>query len=235
VRVVLNWADPALPFLGGDDIAAKALVNNLDLRVVDPSGNTWNPWTLDKNNADANATRAVNSVDNVEMVEIPNAAPGTYRVFVTGTSVTQGPQEAVVVANARGARPCFDVQELSGTVNNSAGTATAIAESEKVYAGLCDSTDVDFYSFTATKTGPVSVTITTGDTPLRVTLTGNGISRTVDIPANSTATLTADVTTVPNAITLKIEANGALGAEPQYSFTAEYPELRKAKRRASRG
>ncbi|HUR81933.1 MAG TPA: S8 family serine peptidase [Thermoanaerobaculia bacterium] len=231
VRVVLNWADPALPFLGHDDIAAKSLVNNLDLRVVDPSGNTWSPWTLDKNSIDANAVRGVNDVDPVEMVEIPNAAPGTYRIRVTGTNVAQGPQDAVVVANVRSARPCSDVQES----NNSAATATAIAESAKVFAGLCDSADVDFYSFTATKTGPVSVTIKTGDTPVRATLTGNGISRTQDIAANSTVTLNADVTSAPNALTLKIEAAGALGVEPQYSFTAEYPELRKAKRRTTRG
>jgi hypothetical protein len=234
LRVVLNWADPAIPYLGGDDIAAKALVNDLDLSITDPSGTTWRPWVLDLANAGANATRAVNTVDNTEMVEIPNAAPGVYRVTAFGTNVAEGPQKAVLVTNARTARPCFDVQELS-SANNSADRATRIADHAPVFGGLCDPADVDFYSFVATQTGPVSVTIRTGDTPLRATLTGNGISRTQDIPANSTAVLNADVTTVPNAITLKIEAFGALGVEPQYSFTAEFPELRKPKRRSSRG
>lgn len=236
VRVVLNWADPAIPYLGGNVIVApKALVNNLDLRVVDPSGNAWQPYVLDLGNPQAAATRGVNNVDNVEMVEIPNAAPGTYRIVATGTRVTEGPQRAVLVTSVRTARPCFDLQELAGVNNNAADRASAIAGGTKVFGGLCDPADVDYYTFTATKTGPVSVTITAGDTPLRATLTGNGVSRTQDIPANTTAVLNADVNVAPNALTLKIEASGALGAEPQYNFTPEFPELRKAKRRATRG
>ena len=38
LRIVLNWADPAIALLGGDDVTQLALVNDLDLRVVDPSG-----------------------------------------------------------------------------------------------------------------------------------------------------------------------------------------------------
>jgi hypothetical protein len=233
VRVVLNWADPAIPYLGGDDIAARALVNNLDLRVVDPSGNSWQPYVLDANSLQGNATRGVNNVDNVEMVEIPNATPGVYRIVATGTNVTQGPQQAVLVTNVRTARPCFDVQEVS-SANNSADRATPIAATQSVFGGLCDQADVDFYTFTATRTGPVSVTITTGDTPLRATLTGNGVSRTQDVPVNSTVVLNADVNVVPNVLTLKIEAAGALGVEPQYKLTPEFPELRKPKRRGTR-
>ena len=235
LRAVLVWADPALPFLGGDDIAAKALVNDIDLYVVDPSGNTWHPWVLDRTNVNGNATRAANKVDNVEMVEIPNAAPGVYRILAAARSINQGPQQAVLVSNIRAARPCTDVNEGNGSFNNSADRATAIADAQTVYGGLCDIADVDFYAIRATATGPMSVTIRAGDTPLRATLTGNGISRTQDIPANSTATLNADVTTAPNAITLKIEAAGAFGVEPQYSFVAQFPETRKPKRRSSRG
>jgi hypothetical protein len=236
VRVVLNWADPAIPYLGGDDyVAEKALVNNLDLRVVDPTGTTWRPYVLDANNVQGSATRGVNNVDNVEMVEIPNAAPGVYRIVAAGTNVTEGPQPAVIVSNVRGARPCVDVQEPAGSNNNSVERATSISAGQKVFAGLCDIADVDVYRFTATKTGPLSITITTGDTPVRATLDGNGISRTQDIPANTTAVLNADVNTAPNTITLRIASDGPFGVEPQYSFTPEYPELLKPKRRATRG
>ncbi|HEX6083769.1 MAG TPA: S8 family serine peptidase [Thermoanaerobaculia bacterium] len=235
LRVVLNWPDPAIPFFGGDVyVAEKSLVNNLDLRVVDPAGNVWLPYVLDRNNPQAHATRGVNDVDNIEMVEIPNAAPGIYRVVATGTNVADGPQPAVLVTTVRTARPCVDVQEPAGINNNGVERATSIAGGGKVFAGLCDAADVDFYSFTATKTGAVSVTITTGDTAVRATLTGNGIARSQDIPAFTTAVLNADVNTAPNAVTLKIEASGAFGVEPQYNFTAEFPELRKPKRRAAR-
>ena len=101
LRVVLNWADPAIPYLGGDDVAAKALINDLDLRIVDPAGNTILPWTLNKDDVNAHATRGVNTVDPVEMIEIANAAPGVYRVLATGTNVMEGPQTAVLVTSGR--------------------------------------------------------------------------------------------------------------------------------------
>jgi hypothetical protein len=236
LRIVLNWADPpiALPAGSNDDIAEEALVNNLDVRVVDPSGNVHLPWVLDRNNVGANATRGVNNVDNVEMVEIPNAAPGTYRVVATGTRVNEGPQTAVLVSSVRTARPCFDLQELS-TSNNTADSAYAgLSSGAVIYGGLCSSTDVDFYRLVATQTGPVSVTITTGDTALRATLTGTGISRTQDIAANSTAVLNADANVAPNTITLKIEPAGTLGAEPQYSFTPTFGVNAPPKRRTVR-
>jgi subtilisin family serine protease len=233
LRVVLNWPDPFIVYdPTQSDIAAKALVNNLDLRVIDPSGNTVFPWILNKDDYQANATRGVNNVDNIEMVEIANAAPGTYRVLATGTSVLEGPQSAVLVTNARTARPCRDIQEIG---NDSPGGAYGnLPPGHLVAGGLCTQGDVDFYKFNVTRTGPLSVTITTGDTPLRATLTGNGISRTQDIAANTTAVLNADVNSVPNPVLLKIEAAGTLGAEPQYTFTASFQEKRQQKRNAVR-
>lgn len=234
VRVVLNWSDPYIIYDPRfSDIAAKALVNNLDLRVIDPSGATILPWVLDKDNVEANATRGVNNVDNVEMVEIANAVPGVYRVIATGTSVPEGPQSAVLVTNARTARPCRDVQEVSG--NDSADRAYGnLPPGQLVAAGLCSQGDVDFYKFNVTKTGPFSVSVTAGDTPLRATITGTGISRTQVVEANTTAVLTADVNSVPNLVTLKIEAAGPLGAEPQYTFTSSFPEKRQPKRHTVR-
>ena len=232
LRVVLNWPDPYILYIPPDDIAEVALVNDLDLRVVGPSGATVFPWVLDKDNYQANATKSINVVDNVEVVDIPNAAPGTYRVIATGTHVAEGPQSAVLVANARTARPCRDIQEIG---NDSAGGAYGnLPPGHLVAGGLCTQGDIDFYKFNVTKTGPISVTITTGDTPLRATLTGNGISRTQDIAVNTTAVLNADVNTVPNAVLLKIEAAGTLGAEPQYTFTASFQEKRQQKRHAVR-
>ncbi len=234
LRVVLNWADPYIPYDPKfSDIAAKALVNNLDLRVVDPSGATIHPWVLNKDSVEAHATKAVNDVDNVEMVEIVDAVPGVYRVFATGTSVLEGPQSAVLVTNARTARPCRDVQEPSG--NDTADRAYGnLPPGQLVAAGLCSQGDVDFYKFNVTKAGPVSVTITTGDTALRATLTGTGISRTQEIPVHSTAVLNADANSVPNPVTLKIEAAGAIGVEPQYTFVASFEETRQPKRRTVR-
>lgn len=234
-RVVLQWNDPAIiPDPRSDDeIAAVALVNDLDLRVIGPDSTVYLPWVLDKNAPNANATKGVNSIDNTEMVDIANAPAGLYRVVVSGTRVTSGPQAAVVVTSVpiSNVAPCSDLQEP----NNEAGTAYGnLTGGSSISGAICADGDLDFYKFTATKTGPVSVTITAGDTPLRATLTGNGISRTQDIPANSTATLNADVNSVPNAITLKIEAIGARGDAPSYRFTPTFGVENGARRRGVR-
>ncbi len=235
VRVLLQWNDPpiaASPTFP-DDIAPVALVNNLDLKVIGPDSTVYLPWVLNKNDPNANATKGVNSIDNTEMLELANAAPGSYRVVVTGTRVTEGPQTAVVVASVpvSNAPVCKDLQEP----NNDAGAAYGnLTGGSAVSGGLCAADDLDFYKFLATRTGPVSVTVTAGDTALRVTLTGTGIARTQDIPAGATATLNADANSVPNAITVKIEAIGTRGDVPTYVFTPTFGVDNGTRRRSTR-
>jgi len=234
LRVVLDWADPSIPYLGGDDIAAKALVNDLDLTVIDPAGATHLPYVLNKDQYTANATLGVNNTDNTEMLEIPNAAPGVYRVIATGTKITEGPQTAVLVSSVTAAAVCRDPQEV-GTSNDTAATAHGnLVSGAGVSGAICTQSDVDFFKFEPTAAGPVSVTITAKDTPLRVTLTGTGVNTSVDVPANSTRTLNANVGTAPLPLVLKIEATGAVGVAPQYSFTPTYATTTQERRHASR-
>lgn len=234
-RAVLNWPDPPIFLLpGDDDIAAKALVNDLDLKVLGPDGTEHLPWKLNKENYTADATRGVNDVDVTEMVDIPNAAAGTYRVVVTGRDVKQGPQNAVLVTSARTAAPCRDVQELV-VRNDTPETAFGnLAPNQTTTAGLCTQDDVDFYKFVVTKAGTINVTITTGDTAVRASLSGTGLSTGAEIPAHSTFNLSAPVGSVPLAVTLKIEAMGTRGAESQYSFRTSFGETGKPRRRGVR-
>lgn len=234
LKVLLNWADPPTILLGDAEVTAPTLVNDLDLKVIDPQGNTVLPYVLDRVNYQANATRGVNKVDNVELVEIANAPAGTYRVVATGTKVAAGPQTAVVVANATlgaAALPCVDVIEKLASNDTPASAFGNLAAGQQFSAGICAANDLDHYKFVATKTGPVSITVTAGDTPLRATLTATGINTTVDVPANSSRTLNANATTVPLQFVLKIEANGTLGTA-QYSFTTQFGETVQQRRRA---
>ena len=237
LRVLLNWADPPTVLLGDEEITDSVLINDLDLKVIDPLGNTHFPYVLDRVNFQANATRGVNNVDNVELVEFANAPAGTYRVIVTGTRVADGPQKAVVVANATLGNvilPCFDLVEKLAT-NDTPGTAFGnIGSGQQITAGICSASDVDHYKFVASKAGPVSIFITTGDTPLRATLTAPGVNITVNVPANSQGALNANALTVPLAFVLKVEANGAVGAQPQYSFAAQFGNATQPRRRSSR-
>ncbi|MDQ3281338.1 MAG: S8 family serine peptidase [Acidobacteriota bacterium] len=233
LRFVLNWPDPAIPFLGGDDISAKALVNDLDLKVVGPAGSTFLPWVLNRDAFRDNATKGVNTVDNVEMVEIPNAPPGNYRVVVTGTKINQGPQTAVLVTSAdagAAALPCRDPQETNSTNDTPANATGGLVSGQEVRGGICSATDVDYFTFNVTKAGLVTVTITTRDTPVRATLTGNGVNKTLDVPANSTLTIDANVTTVPNAMTLRLEQAGNAGTDSSYTFTPRFGNAAGARR-----
>lgn len=236
LKVLLTWFDPAPVLIGDEEIDAPTLVNDLDLRIVDPSGATHRPWVLDKVNFQANATRGVNTIDNTEVVDIANATPGTYRVIVTGAHVAED-QTAVLVANSTlgaAAAPCDDVIDKFAA-NNTPDTAFGnLSPLTQINAAICTAGDLDHYKFIATKAGPVSITITTGDTPLRATLTATGVNVVVDVPANSTRTLNANATAVPLAFVLRVEAPGTLGLSPTYTFTTAFSQQNQPRRRSAR-
>jgi subtilisin family serine protease len=222
LRVVLTWADPAILILPDEEaLAPKALVNDLDVRIIGPTGTETLAYVLDKNQVEALATRGVNTIDNTEMVEIPNAAPGIYEAIVTGSNVADGPQKAVLVANAEFGPACQDQLES----NDTAGTATGdLLPGVTVSGTICPQTDVDFFKFTAARTGAARVTVTAGDTALRVTVEGTGVSRSQVVAANTTDVITFDVNSAPNAISVKIEPDGAIGFAPTYRFTPEFSQ-----------
>lgn len=226
VRFVLQWPDKPIAWLGGDDIAEKALVNDLDLKVITPSGEVVLPYVLDRTQFQAHATRGVNTVDNTEMIEIANAAPGVYRVVATGTNVTEGPQMAVLVTSAGFAPPCSDPWEVSSNNDSPASAIGNLAANAAVTGAICAANDVDHFKFVATKTGPIHVTVTSGDTPLRASLaTAAGVAlATADVPPNTTRTLTTEAATVPFGVTLRIEATGAIGVLPSYTFVPQFGE-----------
>ncbi|HEY5610322.1 MAG TPA: S8 family serine peptidase, partial [Thermoanaerobaculia bacterium] len=79
VKVTLAWNDPEnAPF------AAKALINDLDLKLIDAGGGEILPYVLDPATPDAAATPGVNTVDSVEQIEVRNAAVGNYKIRVVG-------------------------------------------------------------------------------------------------------------------------------------------------------
>jgi hypothetical protein len=87
--VTLAWDDP-----GAAENAAVTLINNLNLRLIPPSGPAeYLPWSLNPANPSASATTGVNTRDNLEQVRRTSAIEvGTWTVEVTGANVPQGPQ-----------------------------------------------------------------------------------------------------------------------------------------------
>jgi hypothetical protein len=245
LRVVLGWSDPEVllqpnPQPDDDDLlAVKTLVNDLDLRVVDPSGATVRPYVLDKNNPSTLATKGINSTDTTEEVEIANALPGTYHLIVKGAigDTRSSSQDFVLISNGGTSIPvCTDNYEPNDTQATAFGN---VMNSQIVAAKLCSTSDVDYYTFT-TNTSPISVTVAATDTPLKVTLSSSLTTTVVQtIAANSSQTLTANFfpTLLPPgniAIFVKVEANGTVGATGAYTLTPRYtfsstPRKRSAK------
>jgi hypothetical protein len=91
LKLMVYWTD-----LEGSTVSSKALVNDLDLRVVTPTNDTIFPYVLDPtpNSAalSSPATRGVDDLNNVEQVQIDSASAGTYRVLVNGTAIPIGSQ-----------------------------------------------------------------------------------------------------------------------------------------------
>lgn len=93
LNVMLYWND-----VSGNPSASKALVNDLDIRVTDPSNNIVEPWILNPAPASVenNATRGTDRLNNVEQVTIQNPAPGNYTIRVQGFDVSVPDQKFYV-------------------------------------------------------------------------------------------------------------------------------------------
>lgn len=94
LRITLAWDDaPASP------LPLAALVNDLDLIVIDPAGDRWFPWTINPADPGAPATRSSEDhLNNMEQVSVNDPMSGAWRIQIRGTAVPIGPQEYALVA-----------------------------------------------------------------------------------------------------------------------------------------
>lgn len=82
ITVTLAWTDPPGKAIDAVlDPVVPALVNDLDVRIVDSAGEQL-PWILDPNAPDRQASRGDNFRDNIEKIEfsLPEAKP--YKIMV---------------------------------------------------------------------------------------------------------------------------------------------------------
>jgi hypothetical protein len=96
VRIMIYWTDAE-----GSTVAAKALVNDLDLSVATPGGQVRHPWKLSTvPHIDSITKPAYNGIDrlnNMEQVSIVDPSSGSYTVKVDGYLVPSQTQDYVVV------------------------------------------------------------------------------------------------------------------------------------------
>ena len=92
LKVTLVWNDPAAP--ANSNIA---LINDLDMTLIDPDNNTWQPWTLNRNPDSLSlvqkAERGRDDRNNVEQITLAPPISGSYQVNVHGFDVPEGPQK----------------------------------------------------------------------------------------------------------------------------------------------
>ncbi len=84
LKVTICWTDPPGPMLSPSlNPTNLVLINDLDLRIIGPSGATNLPWMLNPASPSSAATTGDNIRDNVEQVYIAAPTNGIYTVKVT--------------------------------------------------------------------------------------------------------------------------------------------------------
>lgn len=87
-KVALAWTDKEAAMF-----ASKALVNDLDLFVITPVGDTLRPWVCDTMNRNNPATRKIDVMNNLEQVTVDTPVTGYYKIYISGSAVPFGPQQ----------------------------------------------------------------------------------------------------------------------------------------------
>ncbi len=93
LRTTIAWNDPP-----GSPQAANALVNDIDITLIDPNGVTYHPFTLGGiTNPEAPARQdQANHIDNIEQVLVNEPIAGEWRIQVYGYNI-QSAQEFTLI------------------------------------------------------------------------------------------------------------------------------------------
>jgi hypothetical protein len=95
LKVTLAWDDPPAA-----TNAVISLVNDLDLELISPTGESHQPWVLDPAQPEQAAGSGADRRNVVEQVAVADPAAGTWRVVVRGFAVPLPPQPLSLVVTA---------------------------------------------------------------------------------------------------------------------------------------
>ena len=94
LKITLVWTEPP-----AEALAAEATINDLDLKVVSPSGVTYLGNVIDTDTGFSVTGGFPDPRNNVEMVIVPQAEAGSWTASVTAAAVNQGTQGFALVAS----------------------------------------------------------------------------------------------------------------------------------------
>jgi hypothetical protein len=99
LKISLAWNDPPAALN-----APSALINDLDLAVNIPSGQTLLPWVLSSypalDSLTKPATRGRDTLNNTEQVSLQNPEAGVYTISVSGSRIAAGTQPFYITYSA---------------------------------------------------------------------------------------------------------------------------------------
>ena len=118
LKATIVWTDVKGNISGTLNDTTHQLVNDLDL-VIKKGSSIYYPWTLNRAVPDNPAVRGINSIDNVEKVELDSTLIGnTYTISVNhkGTLARGQQSYSLIISGTGGAAYC------TSTASSSAGT-----------------------------------------------------------------------------------------------------------------
>ncbi|MFU8842992.1 MAG: S8 family serine peptidase [Bacteroidales bacterium] len=96
LRVMVYWTDKE-----GSIGTNKALVNDINTQLTDPTTSVHYPWVLSHfphaDSLNKPASKGIDNLNNIEQVSVDNPVPGNYSLSVNGFQIPFGPQEYYVV------------------------------------------------------------------------------------------------------------------------------------------
>ncbi|TFV37856.1 S8 family serine peptidase [Bradyrhizobium niftali] len=96
LKVTLAWDDdPA------STNATTSLVNDLDLRLVSPTGALHLPWQLDPKAPDTAATQGADHINVVEQATVQNPEAGIWKIQVVGFAIPKPAQQFSLIVTTR--------------------------------------------------------------------------------------------------------------------------------------
>ncbi|MFN2442476.1 MAG: S8 family serine peptidase, partial [Thermoanaerobaculia bacterium] len=233
-RLTLAWTDPETePYPENE----TTLIDDMDLEVIAPDGSKFFPWVLDPSDPDKAATRGVNDIDTVEQLELTATQGGTYRAVVRASAVPGlGFREFALVSNvdlAPAQTGCFDPHEPNDVSERAWGR---LISGRRLTSRLCAAGDVDYYQFRTDQAGPVSVRVTAGAAPIRVTLIAGGITQSVETVGSSQSVVLATLAPPADGVDyrVRVEAEGALAAVAEYVLETTYGSGESSRQRSAR-
>ena len=120
LRVLLYWHDRP----GSTTNDAALLVDDLDVLILTPEGDTLHPWVLDPLDPISPATRGRDTLNNIEQVTLARPQPGVYRVLVTGRAQPYGQTDYVLTWDVT--EPAVTLVQPFGGESLTPGEETAV-------------------------------------------------------------------------------------------------------------